>query len=98
MRKHGLRILVGALLVAVFAGHVVSLWHLPLLPRIEAMLYDTRMRILAPRTLDDRIVVVDIDEKSLREKDQGGEGRWPWRRESSVRRTHALERPIPVLK
>ena len=81
MRKHGLRILVGLLLVALFAGHVASLWQLPLLPRIEALLYDARVQILAPRTLDDRIVVVDIDEKSLREKDQGGEGRWPWRRD-----------------
>ena len=81
MRKHGLRMLVGMSLVAVFAGHVASFWHLPLLNRIEAMLYDARVRILAPRTLDDRIVVVDIDEKSLRERDQGGEGRWPWRRD-----------------
>lgn len=81
MRKHGLRILLGVLLVALFAGHVANLWHLPLLPRIEALLYDARLRVLAPHTQDDRIVVVDIDEKSLREKDQGGEGRWPWRRD-----------------
>lgn len=81
MRKHRLRILVGALLVALFAGHVAKLWQLPLLPRIEALLYDARVRALAPHTQDDRIVVVDIDEKSLREKDQGGEGRWPWRRD-----------------
>ena len=81
MRKHGLRILVGLLLVALFAAHVAKLWQLPLLPRIEALLYDARVRALAPHTQDDRIVVVDIDEKSLREKDQGGEGRWPWRRD-----------------
>ena len=29
-----------------------------------------------PRTLDDRIVIIDIDEKSLKE-----EGRWPWGRD-----------------
>lgn len=81
MRKYGLRLLVGVLLVALFAGHVANLWQLPLLPRLEALLYDARVRTLAPRTPDDRIVVVDIDEKSLREKDQGGEGRWPWRRD-----------------
>jgi len=81
MRKHGLRILVGALLVALFAGHVAKLWNLPLLPRIEALLYDARVRALAPNTQDERIVVIDIDEKSLLEKDQGGEGRWPWRRD-----------------
>ncbi len=81
MRKHSLRVLVGMVLVALFAGHVAALWRLPLLPRIEALLYDARVRAVAPRTHDDRIVVVDIDEKSLREKDQGGEGRWPWRRD-----------------
>jgi adenylate cyclase len=81
MGKHRARIILGLLLVALFAGHVASLWHLPLLPRAEALLYDARVRMLAPHTQDDRIVVVDIDEKSLREKDQGGEGRWPWRRD-----------------
>src|SRR5262245_45062480 len=34
-----------------------------------------------PRTVDPRIVVVDIDEKSLQEREKGGEGRWPWPRD-----------------
>ena len=34
-----------------------------------------------PRTLDPRIVILDIDEKSLAEKEKGGEGRWPWPRD-----------------
>jgi adenylate cyclase len=45
------------------------------------LLYDWRINAIAPRSLDERIVVVDIDEKSLQEKDLGGEGRWPWRRD-----------------
>jgi adenylate cyclase len=81
MRKHAARLLFGVLLVGLFAGHVATLWQLPLLPRLEALLYDVRIRAIAPQSLDDRIVVVDIDERSLREKSQGGEGRWPWRRD-----------------
>jgi adenylate cyclase len=81
MRKHAARLLLGLVLVALFAGHVGNLWQLPLLPRFEALLYDARIRAIAPRGLDDRVVVVDIDERSLREKSQGGEGRWPWRRD-----------------
>src|SRR5688500_2012558 len=34
-----------------------------------------------PRTVDNRIVILDIDEKSLAEKENGGEGRWPWPRD-----------------
>src|SRR3990172_1748755 len=34
-----------------------------------------------PRGVDKRIVIVDLDEKSLAEKEQGGEGRWPWPRD-----------------
>ena len=81
MRKHGLRTLAGWLLVGLFAGHVAAWWTLPLLHPLEALLYDFRIKAIAPRSLDERIVVVDIDEKSLQEKDRGGEGRWPWRRD-----------------
>src|SRR3990172_9141370 len=34
-----------------------------------------------PRGVDKRIVIVDLDEKSLAEKERGGEGRWPWPRD-----------------
>ena len=79
------RVLLGLGLVALFAGHAAQWYRLPLLPRLESMLYDLRVRALAPRTLDERIVVVDIDEKSLLEKDRGGEGRWPWPRDRLAR-------------
>jgi adenylate cyclase len=43
--------------------------------RLDDVIYDARLRATAPRTLDDRIVIIDIDEKSLAEI-----GRWPWGR------------------
>ena len=81
MRKHWGRTLAGWALVGLFAGHAAAWWTLPLLRPLEALLYDLRVNAVAPRSVDDRVVVVDIDEKSLQEKDRGGEGRWPWRRD-----------------
>ena len=45
------------------------------LQRLDDIIYDARLRATMPRTLDERIVIVDIDEKSLAEV-----GRWPWGR------------------
>lgn len=42
---------------------------------LENILYDTRVRMTLPRGRDERIVILDIDEKSL-----GEIGRWPWSR------------------
>lgn len=81
MRKHWGRTLAAWAVVALFAGHAAAWWTLPLMRPLEALLYDLRVNAIAPRSVDDRIVVVDIDEKSLQEKDRGGEGRWPWRRD-----------------
>jgi adenylate cyclase len=50
------------------------------LERLDALLQDTRTRLTLPRTLDKRIVIVDIDERSLAEV-----GRWPWPRDHLAR-------------
>lgn len=46
--------------------------------RLEYLAYDLRLNLFVDKTLakDNRIVIVDIDEKSLR-----NEGRWPWSRD-----------------
>ncbi len=49
--------------------------NIGVLPRLDDILYDYRLRLTNPKTLDDRIVIVDLDEKSLAEI-----GRWPWPR------------------
>ena len=81
MKKHVVRIAIGLAIVALFLGHALNYYRLPLLDSLEAIVYDTRLRLTMPRTLDDRIVILDIDEKSLLEKEKGGEGRWPWPRD-----------------
>ena len=81
MKKHSVRIGLGVALVLVFLLQAAKWFELPLMQRLEAIVYDTRLVLTMPRTLDPRIVIVDIDEKSLAEKEKGGEGRWPWPRD-----------------
>lgn len=81
MKKHIVRIAIGLAVVALFLGHALEYYRLPLLGNLEAIVYDTRLRLTMPRTVDDRIVILDIDEPSLLEKEKGGEGHWPWPRD-----------------
>ena len=53
------------------SGHL----RIEVLNRLDAIIYDARLKTFMPQTLDDRVVVVDIDEQSLAEV-----GRWPWSR------------------
>jgi len=80
LRKNAARIGFGLLVVLVFIGHAADWYRFPFLDRLEALAYDVRLTLTMPGTVDDRIVIVDIDEKSLRPRDEGGEGRWPWPR------------------
>ncbi len=81
LRKSALRIILGVVLVVVALLHAAGAVRLPPLDRLEALLYDARLVFTMPRGIDPRIVIVDIDENSLREKEAGGEGRWPWSRD-----------------
>ncbi|RYY93680.1 MAG: adenylate/guanylate cyclase domain-containing protein, partial [Comamonadaceae bacterium] len=55
--------------------HAVHALPIGVLQRLDDIIYDGRLRATMPGTLDERIVIVDIDEKSLAEV-----GRWPWAR------------------
>ena len=81
MKKHLARILLGLAVVVALLGHAIGIYRLPLLDNLEAIGYDTRLKLTMPGGVDPRIVILDIDEKSLAEKDDGGEGHWPWPRD-----------------
>jgi adenylate cyclase len=81
LKKHLARIVIGVIVLVLFCGHALQWYRLPLLDNLENLVYDTRLQLTMPRTVDNRIVILDIDEKSLAEKEQGGEGRWPWSRD-----------------
>ena len=62
--------------VALGVLHASGVVPLQLLERLEHLVYDVRLRLTLPHTLDERIVIVDIDESSLERV-----GRWPWSRD-----------------
>lgn len=74
LSRFGARWAVGLVitLMAVFVS--LGFFSPKLVESLEIFIYDMRFRVTPP-TLDRRIVIVDIDEKSLNEI-----GRWPWSR------------------
>ena len=76
MKKHSLLIGIGLLIVLLFVGNAAHIYRLHFVDLLSDVLYDYRLRLTMPKTVDDRIVILDIDEKSLKE-----EGRWPWSRD-----------------
>lgn len=75
MKKHLVRFVLGALCVLLLLGHAARFWQIPFVSALDAYLYDARVRLTMPSTVDPSVVVVDIDERSLAEV-----GRWPWSR------------------
>jgi adenylate cyclase len=70
-----IRLGISALLFALFMVHVSGAVRFRLLDAVENFSYDARIRMTLPGTPDPRVVIVDMDERSL-----VTEG-WPWRRD-----------------
>ncbi len=75
LSKHWPRIGITLLPMLFALLHASGLLQIGVLNRLDDLIYDARVRATMPNTLDDRIVIVDIDEKSLAEV-----GQWPWPR------------------
>jgi len=56
-------------------GHAARSYQIGFIDQLDSIIYDARLRLTMPRGVDRRIVILDIDEKSL-----GEIGRWPWNR------------------
>ena len=74
-RHHLPVILVSSLITLVFLIYTSNNLSWGFVQQLENFLYDTRVVLTMPDDLDPRIVIIDIDEKSLAEI-----GRWPWSR------------------
>ena len=74
------RLILSALILLVILVDTTGLHKYPFLKQLENWTYDARLNITLPATIDDRIVIVDIDENSLAEV-----GRWPWGRDLLAR-------------
>jgi adenylate cyclase len=78
VKRHLVRVVLGLLLLAVFLGHAAKFYQIGLVTRLDHVIYDARLRLTMPAGVDDRIVILDIDEKSLAIPELG---RWPWARD-----------------
>lgn len=85
LMKFGARWLLALSFIAI--AELTVLGHLPatLVERLDVIAYDMRMRIQGGG-LDPRVVIVDIDEKSL-----AALGRWPWSRDTIARLVDKLD-------
>ena len=65
-RRYLLRVIPSLLLLLLFGLHVMGHVQLQVIERLEQFAYDARLKLTAPGGVDPRIVIVDIDERSLR--------------------------------
>jgi adenylate cyclase len=76
IKKHSLRIIISLSVTMFFVLNATGTFKLGFIKRLEFWAYDHRLNLTMPEGQDSRIVIVDIDEKSLSE-----DGRWPWSRD-----------------
>ena len=80
-----LRVGIGLALVACLLVDAAGWVEFRALKQLERWAYDERVRLFLPETRDPRIVIVDIDERSL-----NVEGHWPWGRDKLALMLHQL--------
>jgi adenylate cyclase len=85
LRRHWPRIAITLLPVLLALAHATGAWQLTVLDRLDNLIYDIRLRATMPRTLDSRVVIVDVDDASL-----ARQGQWPWARDTIARLTTEL--------
>lgn len=80
LHLHARRIALSLTVLALILLNVVGVLELTFLQRLENYSYDLRLLWTMPGGIDKRIVIVDLDEKSLQEQ-----GQWPWPRNKLAR-------------
>ncbi|MDO5086865.1 MAG: adenylate/guanylate cyclase domain-containing protein [Comamonadaceae bacterium] len=75
LSRHRWRLALALLPVALALLHATGVQPWRTLERAEQRLHDIRLQLAMPRTLDERVVIIDIDEASL-----AALGQWPWPR------------------
>lgn len=84
-KKHLPRMILSLLITVLLVLHNQGAIPLSMLDRLEAWSYDSRLLLTMPHELDPRVVIIDIDEASLKRV-----GRWPWGRDQMARLSTAL--------
>ena len=76
MKQHLVRYAVGLVVLLILLGHSAKFYQIGFINHLDAIAYDAKVRLTMPNSQDPRVVILDIDEKSL-----GEVGRWPWGRD-----------------
>jgi len=76
MKQHLARIILGLVITLFFIGHAAKYYEVPFITQLDNIIYDARLQLTMPGGVDERIVILDIDEKSLQDV-----ARWPWPRD-----------------
>jgi adenylate cyclase len=63
-------------ILLVLLGHSARIYQIPFINHMDSLIYDVKVRLTMPQGVESRVVILDIDEKSLAEQ-----GRWPWGRD-----------------
>ena len=74
-KRHAVRLGLSLVIVLLFLLNGVGVLNWGFVQRFENFTYDLRLQWTMPGTIDKRIVIVDIDERSLQQI-----GHWPWSR------------------
>jgi len=80
VKQHIVRIALGLAITLFFVGHAARFYDVGIIGQLDNIIYDARLVLTMPRGVDDRVVILDIDEKSLQEL-----GHWPWPRDLFAR-------------
>ena len=76
MKQYLPRYVLGLVILLVLLGHSARIYQVPFINHMDSLIYDVKVRLTMPQGVESRVVILDIDEKSLAEQ-----GRWPWGRD-----------------
>jgi adenylate cyclase len=76
LKQHIVRIALGLVITLFFILHSARYYNVPFITQLDNIIYDARLQLTMPGGVDQNIVILDIDEKSLQEV-----ARWPWPRD-----------------
>jgi len=74
------RYILGFSLIVLFISHTTDHFPIPLIHSLDNQSYDLRLSMSLPKNVDKKVVIIDIDEKSLTKI-----GQWPWDRKTLAR-------------
>ena len=83
--RYLIRVAISLAMLLLFTAYLSGRLPLPFLDQLENYTYDARLRFGMPGTIDPRIVIVDVDDRSLQH-----EGQWPWPRDLLARMVNRL--------